>query len=197
MPHRIMKRVAVLGVVLALALCGTAQAGTTIIEPVGSHLPYQRWIDESQVPTPDVTIEVFESGGVVGCPPAQYHFQVRGCALLLENQIWIAVPEVPDSHPREAFMHEIGHFFDADDMPEWARERFDAIYGLGGPWMLLEAGQMTAGEWFAEAYAQCSVKSYVKSGEIWELGEGPIDGSEPLFGMRVAHNKACRMIQNL
>lgn len=188
----------ILGLLAAAAIwVPAAQAQTTVIEPVGSHFPYQRWIDEAQVPTPDVTVEVIETAPGNGCPVDQRTTKIEACTVLSERKIWVAVPDVPGARPRHAFMHEVGHYFDDEDLTEWGRERFDSIYGLGGPWMLPESGQMTAGEYFAEAYAQCSVKPYVRSGEVWELGDGPIEGQAPLLGMRAAHNKTCRMIDNL
>jgi len=198
MPRLIMKRAMLLWGVVAIGLsAGTAQAQTTVVEPVGSHFPYQRWIDESEVPTPDVTVSVIETEPGNGCPGDERTTNIEACTIIPERVIWVAVPDQPNATPRAAFMHEIGHYFDAEDMPEWAREHFDSIYDLGGPWLLPESGQVTAGEWFAEAYAQCSVKAYVVSGEVWKLGVGPIEGSAPLLGMRVAHNKACRMLRNL
>jgi hypothetical protein len=174
-----------------LLIAPAADAATTIIEPVGSHFPYQRWIDESAVPTPDVTIEVIEYEGETGC----YDF-AEACTAPSEDKVWMAATEDVGFYPRHAFMHEIGHNFDADVMSEWARERFDALYGLSGPWRGAP-GEMTPSEWFAEAYAECSVKPYIAIPE-WEDSYGVVVfGGQPIFFNRVAHNKTCRMLQNL
>lgn len=42
-----------------------AQAHTTIVAPPGAHFPYQQWVDEAKVPTPDATIAVVEDAA--GC----------------------------------------------------------------------------------------------------------------------------------
>ena len=180
----------------ALIFPATGTAQTTIIEPSGSHFPYQRWIDESKVPTPDVTIEVIEEEPGDGCPADHGPFGYMACTSPSEHKIWIAASQLIGYDPRETFLHEIGHNFDAYVMPEWARGRFDTIYGLGGPWFA-NPGEMTAGEWFAEAYAECAVKPYVNLAEWNSLGLGPVYGGRTIFEMRVAHNRACRLIQGL
>jgi hypothetical protein len=187
-----MRRVMAVFLFAFFAVGAGAQASTTIIEPVGSHFPYQRWIDESQMPTPDVTLEVIEQPPGQGCPSVP---GVDACSVVAEDRVWIGAADLIGNNPRETFMHEIGHYEDADVMPEWARERFDTLYGLGGPWLLPGSGQMTAGEWFAEAYAECAAKPYITLKEWNAVDRGPIYNARPIFEMRVAHNKTCRMIE--
>lgn len=193
-------------VVLALAVVAfaigwtpaSAAAHTTIIEPIGSHFPYQRWVDESAVPTPDVSMEVIEEPAGVGCPSLAKEVigQFPACTDT-HKHIWIGAEEIEGVHPREIFMHEVGHDFDALDMTEWARERFEALYNLPGPWFYSEQEWNSPGEWFATAYAECSVAPYITQRE-WEGGYAPVVyGGQPIFFRRVAHNKTCRMLKAL
>jgi len=177
------------------AMAAAASAQTTVVEPIGSHLPYQRWVDESAVPTPDVTIEVIETEAGHGCPGRQFDY--IACTAPWERKIWIDEAGAVSRRPREIFMHELGHNFDADVLPEWARERFDALEGLGGPWVITEEPQpMTPSEWFAETYAQCAMVPFVSLAAMHALGLGPIAGAEPIGG-RDAYNKVCRMLKRL
>ena len=178
---------------LALLVPTAAAAHTTITEPAGSHFPYQQWIDESAVPTPDVTIEVVEERAGYRCED-----YAAACTAPSERVIYMDAVEDIGFYPRHDFMHEVGHNFDADVLPEWARERFDALYGLSGPWRNpAEPKEMTPSEWFAEAYSECSVKPYIAIPE-WEGSYGVVVfGGQPIFFNRVAHNKTCRMLQNL
>src|ERR1700759_95615 len=151
-----MRKALVAVAILFAVSAGSAQASTTIIAPEGSPFPYQRWIDESQVPTPDVTIEGVPASPGHGCPAREFDYQA--CTSPEEHKIWMEESSL-DGAARQIFYHEIGHNFDADVMPEWARERFDAIYGFGGPWLEpgVEPEVMTAGEWFAEVFSECAV----------------------------------------
>jgi hypothetical protein len=191
-------RLATLLVVLAafLVAVAPASADTTILEPAGSDFPYQQWIDESAVPTPDVTIEVISSEVGHGCPDRVLDYVA--CTAPSEGKIWIDETAAGEGHPRETFMHEMGHNFDADVLPEWARERFDALYDLGGPWVVFaEPEPKSPDEWFADVYAQCAILPYVSREAVHSLGVGPISGGEPIGGRREIHNKVCRMLQSL
>jgi hypothetical protein len=115
---QLIRRVLLLaGVVLALG-ASEAQAHTTIIEPTGSHHPYQQWVDEARVPTPAGTITVVESTLDCGEPDL-------GCTD--GTTIWVEWPA-----NRFTFLHELGHLF-AFQHPELAAftsERFANSYSL-------------------------------------------------------------------
>jgi hypothetical protein len=196
----------ILGLALAAALllAPVAEAHTTIIEPMGSRFPYQRWIDESLVPTPDVTIEVIPTELSHGCPSREASYPA--CTSPELNTIWFdeaAFALFPATggmrNVRHVFMHEIGHNFDQDVLPEWARGWFEEIYGLEGPWSTdVEPRSATApNELFAEDYASCSFEPYITKQEMIETDGAPIAGTEPIFGFRAAYNKVCRMLRNL
>jgi hypothetical protein len=114
------KRIAV---VLAILVAGfvtaaSASATTTIIEPPGSHFPYQRWVDEAKVPTPAGSIPVIESTLECGVPDL-------GCTD--GATIWVDMVG-----GKATFLHELGHVF-AFQHPELAafeNERFADSYSL-------------------------------------------------------------------
>jgi hypothetical protein len=74
-------------------------AGTTIIEPPGSHYRYQRWVEEARVPTPPGTIAVVEHTDQPG------DCDVLSLACTDGHTIWFYAG-VAD---RWSFMHELGH----------------------------------------------------------------------------------------
>lgn len=182
----------------AVALPAVAHAETTIIEPMGSHFPYQRWIGESLVPTPDVTVEVIEQPLGEGCPSRHGPFGYVACTVLSEHRIWIAAGQIEGFNPKETFLHEIGHYFAAEDTPEWARSRFYELYDLSGPWeVFAEPQPLSPEELYAEVYPECAEKPYITQKEWNAPGNGPVYGSWPIMGRRISYNKTCRMIRNL
>lgn len=146
-----MKRVVLLGLVLAGLLAGTAQASTTIIEPVGSHPSYQSWVDEALVQTYDGEVIVgYEIGRCEGG---------QACADVREG----AIPEIELGPGAERFtlFHELGHVYDLENsLTQADREAFMAINGLTAGWW--ESGEApgwvvpSPAENFAEAYAACA-----------------------------------------
>jgi len=177
-----------LAFLVALALFpAAAQAHTTIIEPVGSHFPYQQWVDEARVPTPEMVIVVIE--GDDACLE-----QNGGCTAPDEGAIWVEPSRIVGRRPRAMFLHELGHNEDHAVLPAWMRERYQKIMGLTGAWFQPEAGWFSPNEWFAETWAECAVKPHLP--ERATLGIGPIFGQEPMGGP-AAHNAACRMLAKL
>ena len=186
-------RALLLAAVLFLLAPGVSKAQTTIVEPTGSHFPYQRWVDEARMPTPNVTITLEETGASHGCPRREQNY--AGCTVPSENLMWLA-PETIAGVARHIFYHELGHNVDVDLLPEWMRWRFMAIMRLAGEW--IGSGEpvssLSPNEQFAEVYADCAILPYVSAGE--QLGRGPILGADPIGG-RVRHNQICRMLGKL
>lgn len=156
----LMKRGLVLGVVLAVLMTGSAQAHTTIIESTDSHMPYQQWVDEANVPTPDVTVTVIEastespewscSGIDYGVAPA--------CVVLEERTIYIDPTKVAPVG-REFFFHELAHIFDPLVLSDQERERFAAILRLPMPWWYpTEIWHQAPAEYFAGMFSQCAIR---------------------------------------
>src|SRR5689334_13869054 len=116
---------------LCAVLAGSASAAT-IIEPMGSQFPYQRWADESKMTTPNLTLEVIPTSAARGCPSRD--FEYAGCTSPAEGKIWLVESELIGKHPRQTFYHELGHNIDFDLLPEWMRTRYMAIMALEGPW---------------------------------------------------------------
>lgn len=124
-----------------LALCGQAQASTTISPDSGTTYPYQRWVDEARVPTPDVTLTVVEA-------PCPYE-QATGCTRDDASTIWLN----PVLGHRHEFLHELGHQFDYHVMTDEARAQFLAIRHDTRAW---RSPPDSPHEQFAEAYALCA-----------------------------------------
>jgi hypothetical protein len=180
-----------LSVAVLLALAApSASAHTTIIEPPGSHFPYQQWVDEAKMPTPDVTITVIETGASHGCPTRTLDY--AACTTPSEGIIWLSPEAAARAFPREILWHEVGHNVDSDLLPGWARERFQAMLGLSGPWSVAgEPEPYSPSEEFADVFAECALKPYVSPGFV--LGLGAIFESDPIGGARL-HNRLCQMI---
>lgn len=189
-----------LGVLLAIGLLvpAGAQAHTTITEPVGSHFPYQQWVDEAKVPTPEVTIAVIETSAEWGCPDAGHN--VAACAVGAPlDRIYIAPEAAARVSPRKTFYHELGHFADYDSLEEWMRSRFMELLRLAPPWRPGPEDASTApDEVFADSYAQCAMLPYLprhyRGPREGVFEYGPIFREDPIGG-RLTHNKVCRMVQ--
>ena len=113
-------RFRILLAVFALALVpASAQAHTTISEPPESHFPYQQWVDEAKVPTPNGSVSVVEDTAACTEQP------VLGCTD--GGTVWMQW-----IGGRATFDHELGHIF-AFQQPELASfysERFAQSYSL-------------------------------------------------------------------
>lgn len=181
----------VVGAVLGFA--GSASAHTTIIAPAEAHFPYQQWVDEAKVPTPDVTLEVIETAADHGCPDRVLNY--AGCTSPQLGKVWAAPEAFARRGPRQTFWHELGHNVDADLLQPWMRERFMELFGLTGPWLIEgEPEPYGPNERFADVWAECALKPKLplRAG----LGFGPIYQREPMGGRRV-HNAICRMLGKL
>lgn len=148
-----MRRVALI-LVLALTLAGASEAGahTTIIEPPGSHYPYQQWVDEARVPTPNATITLFEDES--GCAGQGIRCTAQGAFA-----IWLT-PWIDDWRMvRRAFLHELGHNFDYYELSDPARFEFGSLLGDRRPWA---TAPNPAKEKFAEAYMWCALRVRIR-----------------------------------
>jgi len=148
-----MKRVLVLGIVLAGLLAGTAQA--TVIEGDPSGV-FQRWTDEAKIDTPPDPITV-RDGAPGECGYGTEDQAAPACAILPDGIIITR----PDFINRFSFWHELGHDFDAQVLTEEDRARFLELIRLPGrPWDYSEPGvdihKTSPREFFADAYAECA-----------------------------------------
>jgi hypothetical protein len=177
----------------ALVFPASAAAHTTIVAPVASPYPYQQWVDESAMPTPEVTINIVEVAGTHGCPGRELTY--AGCTQPSEQMIWLA-PEMTVGQVRQTFLHELGHNADTDMTPEWMRTRFMEIMRQSGEWVIEgePSSWWSPNERFADIYAQCSVAPYIRPG--YHNGEGTVFSSDPMAGAR-RHNAICRMMGKL
>ena len=165
-------------VAVGLALLGlpaSAQAHTTISCEPCSH-PYQRWVDEAKVPTPDVTLALIEEP----CPLA---VESPACTRQGSYAIW----EDPQTIlPRETFLHELGHNFDYYVLPEWARSYFRWLTDDFRDWTADPNGP---NEHFAMAYAACALTGAKFRGDP-ELN---IKGNGARIRQKT-YRRVCRMI---
>jgi hypothetical protein len=131
--------------VIGLVLYATVASASTTI--AGGAQPYQRWVDEAQVATPDVTIAVIEGepercSGADGCTDG--------------TAIWIQPIPGWLAGTRLAFLHELGHVFDFTTLPEWARAQFRVLTGYATkPWAD-EGERLGLAELFAESWRLCA-----------------------------------------
>ena len=149
----------------ALGSAGTAHAAVQLETSRGNVAqPYQRWTEASYVPTPNVRIVVLHRE----CPG---HPLAHACVFdTLRPRVIYINPDRPKPAWQRPYliMHEVGHYFDFEEMTEHFRDRFKHILGLRHPWWRLsppqrevEPGPNTWGppaEEFAEAYAECAVR---------------------------------------
>src|SRR5215211_3961733 len=154
------RRVGVLvsaGAILALIAPG-ARAATTI-DPAAGVFPYQQWVEEAKVPTPDVTLRLIEEA----CPPELADFALA-CTAKGSYTIWLS-PE--RAKPAATFYHELGHNYDYFELGRWASREFRKIIGDDRPWRSKpgEIG-LSPHEIFAEAYGLCARKPMISHAVI-------------------------------
>jgi len=184
MPKRIYRALLLAWLALG-ALASSSAAQTTIVEPEGSHFPYQRWVDQAEVPTPDATITVVETSAKEGCPGSATY--AVACTAPTEQTIWLAPDVLIGWQPRLTFLHEIGHNVDADLLTSWMRSRFLAILKLLGAWGDESSQPYPPDERFADVYAECAIHPFVPPHHL---------GFEPIGGP-VRHDRLCRMLARL
>jgi hypothetical protein len=125
----------VLAALVAAAMYSPAASAVELRSPDGLvPQPFQRWADDSHVPTVDQRVTL--------------HRNAERCAL--ERAIWgcasragFVVVAAPVGRRRQTLLHELGHLFEFE-MPAWKRDRFSQIFGS---WDV---------EVFAETYANCA-----------------------------------------
>lgn len=167
-------------IVFGLGLIGwTVTAHATIIVCEPCSYPYQRWANESKVPTPVTTLRVVEGAGP--CEDA------IACTVPSEATIWF---EGAAFGNRQTFYHELGHNFDYLVLPEWARARYIALLGREPqPWLEPTQLSRSPNELFAESYALCAFQLRITSGLA-------VRGQHPPGGRRV-HNEVCRIVTQI
>lgn len=155
-----MKHALLLAAVLVVLGVGSAEARTTINEPLGSHFPYQRWADAAAVPTPNAAISLLEGA----CPGAP---QAAGCYTGAE--IYVRGRGRPG-----VFFHELGHGFDGLHLTDWDRHRYaELIRRPLARWepYINPAGITYLGlaEDFAQSYADCALAKRWRSPRVCRL----------------------------
>ena len=188
----------ILGLAAAIlaATAPVAAARTMVAEPSGAHYPYQEWVDLALVPTPDLSVSVVETSVEAGCP---YSLQYAVACVVYTDPvptIYLS-PEgaAAGNYPRKSFYHELGHVVDHYVLPEWMREQFMLLTRLTGPWRTTPEASSAPVEYFAEAWAQCAKRPFLKRYRGWE-DYGPIWQEDPIGG-RIVHNRTCRMLARL
>lgn len=139
---------------------GSALAQTTV---TGDSLayPYQEWAnwwEFNRMPSPQQTIEVEEIGEGEGC---------SACTWLREPAV--VRMTVPRPAPRQAWLHELGHWFDYAELAPIQRGRFinlldtgmlrgeaETLDVLDPLWLDREQGHFSPHEVFADAYKACA-----------------------------------------
>ena len=177
---------------LGLIAAPPAVGHTIVIAPEGATFPYQAFVDESRVSTPDLTLELIETEGN-GCPPQSIEYVA--CTNPALRKIWLRPAGLDDIDAADVLYHEIGHNVDAFTLPEWMRGRFRAIYGWTGAWDVeSDADPYDPAERFADVYAECARRLRLP---LHALGVTGLAGSSAPLGGPRRHNRACRMLRKL
>ena len=159
---------------LALVVCAPASA-TTLVMPDGTERPqpFQGWVDAALVPTPpgDVTLSLD------GCPGEP---DIASCAPVGEGMLALS----RDWADRHVVLHELGHVFD-DLMPQWARTQFMQLIHRRGAWAP-ERSSSPPNEQFAEAYALCAVRPFLRARHYSAYGYAPTPAR---------HDRVCALIR--
>jgi len=131
---------AAMAVVLVMLVgVGSAEASTQVVaEDSSPDLPYQEWIDHSQVPTPNTTVMVTENKGP--CPLGAF-----ACLSGDDPTHIYFTPSVPLA--RWWFRHEIGHTFDVLHLTNARRIQYQRLVHRPGVFPV---------EAFANSYADCA-----------------------------------------
>lgn len=146
-------------------LASTAHARTS------APAPYQGWVNQSRVATPDVTVDV-ELTTPEACPGA--------LACTDGSTIWF------DGRDRGEFFHELGHVTDYT-LTDADRARLSTIMRRRASWYSEADGGLASGsEWFADAYSLCARLRRIDPRWTYSTGSGLLRGS------RLA--KVCRLV---
>lgn len=144
-----MRRTLVLAMAVStLAGAVPAEAATRLVLDVHRSVPlrYRRWIAQSGVPTPPVTVTLH----LTICPGAPGW--AVGCAIAADREIYL---DAAGGDTRHALMHEMGHLFDFGEMSGATRDAFRTVLHRGGAWAGAAANNPLQ-EKFAEAYSLCA-----------------------------------------
>lgn len=167
-------RAFLIAVLVVLTVAPAAQAQTVIVAPEGNS-PYQKWVDMSLIPTPAITVTV-----LLGTDDCKWGFRPLGCSEGTTIWLWPELYKMPAA--KGIFLHELGHVYDAVQLPAWARERF------------LQLSKLPLNEWdgngderFADIYSLCAQR-------VIKVKWQPISAGEGLMSARAAR-KTCRMIR--
>ena len=128
------------------------------MDPFQGAYPYQRWVEQSDVPTPDVNLRLIEAT----CPPELVGF-ATACTQRDTFTIWMN----PEGATKSRFYHELGHNFDYYELGRWASRQFRRIIGDDRRWRTKpgEIG-LSPHEIFAEAYSECARKRHIRRAVI-------------------------------
>lgn len=177
--HTLIVTVALVAVLVCLIWAAASKGATVIVAPAaGTGLPYQAWVNEAQVPTPDVTLTIVEDSS--GC-------QGQGSACTVEGgqTIWIDPTPfegvgVSEDDVHETLLHEVGHQA-GYRMPPWVLARFEAMRGDPRPWRQAPNAPI---EQFAEAWRLCA-----------EGARGRVEGGYKYRAGAAMQGRVCRLLR--
>lgn len=164
--------------VLACLLWAAESRATTIIAPAGSELPYQAWIDEAEVPTPEATLTVVEDN-------SRCEGLGSACTVEGEATVWIDLTpfggtRIDLADVRETLFHEVGHQA-SYRMAGWALTRFQTMRRDPRPWRQAPNAPV---EQFAEAWRLCA-----------EGARGRVEGGYKYRASEGMQRRVCRLIR--
>lgn len=135
-----------IGVVVALGVAAQASAATVVSPESDQSRPYQRWIDRSRMPTPNVEVTVHRGW----CPTEV----ATACTSPGSSEIWVARR---GGATKRTFLHELGHQFDYSTMDDADRDSMRALIPTQEPWRSPSLLHSSPHEVFAAVYAGCAL----------------------------------------
>lgn len=152
-----------------LLLAAPAGAKTTLVlDGVERPEPYQRYVDQARVPTPEMRVPLVLSAercrGREAC--------TNGTTIWLGDPFW----------QRYAVLHELGHVYDRHVLEDRHRHRFHALMRDWRPW------DDAVEEVFADAYWSCSMNGRRPAVRT------PLYAAPGRRGGVYQHRKVCRLI---
>lgn len=174
-----------------LAMCGSAQASTVITPESVASYPYQRWIDEARVLTPDASLTVYEG------PASPFQCAALACMNPDDDpEMYMSTGALEHrAVARALFLHEIGHLFDARLLDDSERAEFASLLAPSTRRWVAPYGRFDRRpmETFASTWASCALYG-PRRYDAFTQNDWATYGGMRIVGARDRYLRACRMI---
>lgn len=139
--------------------------GVVVSSPWGDSRPFQKWAEDSYVPTPD-TIKVSNDNSI--CRQA---WPEKGQNVCCESE---GVVHLSPAAKQETFLHEVGHSYDRNSFTDSDRDEVRKILGIpaGNTWFQSSASSDAPADIFASAYSTAARRKKLLPNETYYVGAG-------------------------